>query len=92
MDVSGAAGLASGDKKKDDDKNDDKKKKDDEKKKGLGTGISSGKQTLAQQQTSSAGARGGLPDRDAKGGSNPNALSVKVTAAELEAFKKGIVA
>jgi predicted Zn-dependent protease len=90
MDVSGAAGLASGDKKKDD-KSDDKKKKEDEKKKGADS-ISSGKQTLAQQQTSSAGARGGLPDRDAKGGSNPNVLSVKVTAAELEAFKKGIVA
>jgi predicted Zn-dependent protease len=91
MDVSGAAGLASGDKKKDDDKSDDKKKKEDEKKKGVAS-IGSGKQTLAQQQTSSAGARGGLPDRDAKGGSNPNVLGVKITAAELEAFKKGIVA
>lgn len=89
VDVSGAAGLASGDKKKDDDKNDKKK---EDKKAGGADSVSSGKQTLAQQQTSSAGARGGLPDRDAKGGSNPNALGVKITAAELDAFKKGIVA
>jgi len=31
-----------------------------------------------------------VPDRDAKGGPNKNALVVKVSAAELEAFKKGI--
>jgi hypothetical protein len=55
-------------------------------------GITSGKQTQASQQTASAGARGGLPDRDAPGGPNKNPLGVKITAAELEAFKKGIVA
>ena len=95
-DVEGAAGLASGDKKKEDDKKaGDKDDKKDEPKKGrfggLG-GITGGKQAQASQQTASAGARGGVPDRDAKGGSNPNALSVKVTAAEVEAFKKGIAA
>ncbi len=89
-DVEGAAGLASGDKKKDDDKKADEKKDEPKKKGGLLSGITGGKQTQAQQQTASAGARGGVPDRDAKGGSNPNALTVKVTAAELEAFKKGI--
>ena len=89
-DVAGAAGLASGDKKKDD-KNDDKKKKDDEKKKGTDS-IGSGKQTLAEQQTSSAGARGGFPDRDARGGPNKNPLNVKISGGELSAFKKGIVA
>jgi predicted Zn-dependent protease len=90
MDVSGAAGLASGDKKKDDDKKADEKK-DEPKKKGFGlAGITGGKQTQAQQQTASAGARGGLPDRDAVGGSNKNPVGVKVTAAELESFKKGI--
>jgi predicted Zn-dependent protease len=94
MDVSGAAGLASGDKKKDDDKkSDDQQKTDPPKKKGFGlSSITGGKQTQAQQQTASAGARGGLPDRDAVGGSNKNPIGVKITAAELEAFKTGIVA
>jgi predicted Zn-dependent protease len=93
VDMAGAAGLASGDKKKDDEKADDKDKKDESKKGRMGLGgISGSKQTQASQQTASAGARGGLPDRDAKGGSNPNTLGVKITAAELEAFKKGIVA
>jgi predicted Zn-dependent protease len=91
MDVEGAAGLAAGDKKKDDDKKADDKK--DEKKKG-GFGLSSitggNKQAQSSQQVSSAGARGGVPDRDAKGGPNKNPLGVKITAAELEAFKKGI--
>ncbi len=95
-DVEGAAGLAGGDKKKADDK--DKKaeeaKKDDGKKKG-GFGLSSitgNKQQASSQQTASAGARGvgGAPDRDAKGGSNKSVLAVKVSASELDAFKKGI--
>jgi predicted Zn-dependent protease len=80
----GAAGLASGEKKKEEPK--------DEKKKG-GFGLSSitgSKQQASAQQTSSAGARGGVPDRDAKGGSNPAVVAVKVSAAEVETFKKGI--
>jgi predicted Zn-dependent protease len=86
MDVEGAAGLATGDKKKE-----DEKKPDDSKKKGgLLSSLSGGKQTQAQQQTASAGARGGVPDRDAKGGPNKNPLAVTITATELEAFKKGI--
>jgi Zn-dependent protease with chaperone function len=40
---------------------------------------------------SSAGARGGVQDRDAKGGPNPAAVTVAVTAAEIAAFVKGIV-
>lgn len=96
----GAAGLASGDKKKGDDpKAADNKKTEEPKKKGGFGGIGSitgggGKQQASAQQASSAGARGvgGAPDRDAKGGSNKSALGVKITAAELEAFKKGIVA
>jgi beta-barrel assembly-enhancing protease len=88
--VEGAAGLASGDKKKADDKKAEEKK-DEPKKKGFGlSSITGGKQTQASQQTASAGARGGVPDRDAKGGPNKNPLGVKITAAELEAFKKGI--
>ena len=92
-DVEGAAGLAAGDKKKDDDKKDaDKAKKDDEKKKsGFGlSSITGGKQAQNNQQVASAGARGGVPDRDAKGGPNKSPLTVKITPAELEAFKKGI--
>jgi predicted Zn-dependent protease len=91
MDVAGAAGLASGDKKKEDDKKADDKKADEPKKNKFGlSSITGGKQTQASQQTASAGARGGLPDRDAKGGPNKSPLGVKITAAELEAFKKGI--
>ena len=82
----GAAGLAAGDKKKD-----DKDAKKDDKKKGLSS-ITGGKEQASNQQVASAGARGvgGAPDRDASGGPNKSALGVKVTAAELEAFKKGI--
>jgi beta-barrel assembly-enhancing protease len=91
-DVEGAAGLASGDKKKEDDKDAKKDEpKKDEKKRSFGlSSITGNKQAASTQQTASAGARGGVPDRDAKGGSNKNVLGVKITAAELEAFKKGI--
>lgn len=88
-DVEGAAGLASGDKKKEDSKKPEEQKKPGTF--GLST-ITGGKQQANTQQASSAGARGGVPDRDAKGGPNKNALTVKVTAAEIEAFKKGISA
>lgn len=83
----GAAGLAAGDKKKED----DKKAEESKKKGGFGlSAITGGKQQASTQQASSAGARGGVPDRDAKGGPNKNSLSVRVSAAEIEAFKKGI--
>jgi predicted Zn-dependent protease len=93
-DVAGAAGLAGGDKKKDDGKKEDDKKAEEPKKKGgfgsaLG-GITGNKQQASTQQASSAGARGALPDRDAKGGPNKSALGVKISASEVEAFKKGI--
>ena len=94
MDVEGAAGLAGGDKKKEDDKKAEAAKKEEPKKQGgfgsaLGS-ITGTKQQTTTQQASSAGARGGIPDRDATGGPNKNALAVKFSAAELEAFKKGI--
>jgi predicted Zn-dependent protease len=94
VDVEGAAGLASGDKKKaDDTKSADAKKAEEPKKKGLGlSSITGGKQQASTQQTASAGARGGLPDRDAVGGPNKSMLAVKISAAEIEAFKKGIAA
>jgi len=93
MDTSGASGLASGDKKKDDGKSADDKKADNSGKKGFGLSSITGgsKQAQSNQQVASAGARGvGVPDRDAKGGSNPSPVHVKVTAAEVDAFKKGI--
>jgi predicted Zn-dependent protease len=86
-DVAGASGLASGDKKK------EEPKKPEEQKKSGGFGLSTitgGKQQTSTQQASSAGARGGVPDRDAKGGPNKNPVNVKVSAAEVEAFRKGI--
>jgi predicted Zn-dependent protease len=93
MNVDGASGLAAGDKKKEDDKKAEEKK--DEPKKSRFGGLSSitgggSKQAQSSQQVASAGARGGVPDRDAKGGSNPSIVAVKVTATEVEGFKKGI--
>jgi predicted Zn-dependent protease len=94
MDVEGASGLAGGDKKKDDDKAAPAKPAEEPKKKGgfadRLSSITGTQQQGATQQTASAGARGGVPDRDAKGGPNKNALAIKISAAELEAFKKGI--
>ena len=95
-DVDGAAGLAGGDKKKgDDDKKAEEAKKADEPKKKGGFGsalgsITGNKQQASTQQTASAGARGGVPDRDATGGPNKNAVGVRISGAELETFKKGI--
>lgn len=55
--------------------------------------VSSTKQNESSQTVASAGARGiGTPDRDAKGGPNKSPVPVTITAAELAAFKKGIVA
>ncbi len=90
MSVDGASGLASGDKKKEE----KPETKEEPKKKGFGVGSITGgsKQTQSSQQVASAGARGGVPDRDAKGGSNSSIVTVKVTASELETFKKGIAA
>jgi predicted Zn-dependent protease len=94
MDVEGGASLAGSDKKKaEEDKAAAAKKEEPKKKGGFGSalgGITGNKQQASTQQASSAGARGGVPDRDAKGGPNKNPLGVKITAAEIEAFKKGI--
>jgi predicted Zn-dependent protease len=106
MDVEGAAGLAGGDgksaeksdaEKTDKDKKEDDKKADEPKAKKKGGLLgrlsgSSSEQKQSTQTVASAGARGGLPDRDAKGGPNKNRLYTTVTPAELELFKKGISA
>jgi predicted Zn-dependent protease len=69
-------------------------KKDEPKKKGglFGkVGLTSGSQGQNTQTVASAGARGlGQPDRDAKGGSNPNRVAVAITVSEIADFKKGI--
>jgi predicted Zn-dependent protease len=85
----GSAGLSGDGAKKEDEK------KEEPKKKGGLLGkftTSSSEQKQASQTTASAGSRGGVPDRDAKGGPNQTALSVTVSSADIEAFKKGIVA
>ena len=99
LNVDGAAGLAGGDSKsaaKPADKKDEKSttKEEAPKKKGgmFGKiGLTSGAQGQNTQTVASAGARGGVPDRDAKGGPNKTRVVVTVSAAELDAFKKGIV-
>ncbi|MDQ3170215.1 MAG: M48 family metalloprotease [Acidobacteriota bacterium] len=69
--------------------------KPDEKKPSLGVGrlrgaLSTGTQKQSTQVSASAGARGVGPDRDAKGGPNRNAVTVRITDAELAAFKAAI--
>ena len=52
--------------------------------------LSKGSETKSSQTVASAGARGGVPDRDAVGGPNKSKVTVTVTPAEVAAFKKGI--
>jgi predicted Zn-dependent protease len=66
-----------------------------EKKSGSRFGVGSLTSKLGGEKTSnstvaSAGSRGVNPDRDAKGGPNPRAVSVTITAAEIATFRKGI--
>jgi predicted Zn-dependent protease len=58
---------------------------------GLGKLSALGGEKKSASTVASAGARGGVPDRDAKGGSNSAIVAVAVTAAEVTEFKKGIV-
>jgi hypothetical protein len=98
---SGLAGGSSSTKKADTDakKTDDSAKKSDEpaaeekpKKKGFGLGsIASGLgggEKKSGQTVASGGARGLDPEVDAKGGPNPAAVSVTVTRADVDAFRK----
>jgi predicted Zn-dependent protease len=60
---------------------------------GLTSKLSTGKQKESTQASASAGGRAvdpTRPDRYSAGGGNPNKVAVTVTAAELEAFRKGI--
>jgi predicted Zn-dependent protease len=85
----GSRGLAEGSSAKPD----EKKAAEAPKKKGFGLGslkLSGGKQAESTQASASAGNRAVGVDRHAKGGSNPSKVSVTVTPAEVETFKKGI--
>ena len=60
-------------------------------KKGFGLGklvSGGGNETKSAQVVGSGGARGLDPEKDAKGGSNPAIVTVKVTPADMQAFKK----
>jgi len=91
--IAGARGLTGGDSKDSKDAKDQDKKAEPKKKGGLlgKVGLTSGSQAQNTQTVASAGARGlGQPDRDAKGGSNPNKVDMAVTPTEVAEFKKGI--
>jgi len=101
--IEGTRGLTGGDSKSSKDaKEKDPKEKDSKepepkpqpKQKGglLGKiGLTSGSQSQNSQTVASAGARGlGQPDRDAKGGTNPNRVVIIINPADLAEFKKGI--
>jgi predicted Zn-dependent protease len=91
--AAGAAGLTGGGEKTDA-KAEEKKeepKKEEPKKKGFGLGRMlpiGGSEQKSAQVSASGGTRGVDPERDAKGGSNPKPVLVKIVAADLTAFKK----
>ena len=87
----GSAGLTGGSGSKDAEKKEEEKK-EQPKKGGFGLSKmmpSSGGEKKQASVTASGGARGGVPDeKDAKGGSNPAAVAVKLSPADVAAFKK----
>lgn len=69
----------------------EKKEEPPAKKRGFGLGRmlpAGGGEQKSAQVSASGGARGVDPERDAKGGSNPKAVPVKLAAADIAAFKK----
>jgi predicted Zn-dependent protease len=58
---------------------------------GLGKLNPLGAEKKSSSTVASAGARGGVPDRDARGGGNPTVITITLTPAEITEFKKGIV-
>jgi predicted Zn-dependent protease len=88
----GSAGLA-GSGEKPAAKEDAKKEppKEEPKKRGFGLGRlmpAGGNEQKSSQVASSGGTRGVDPEKDAKGGPNPKPVAVKVSAADIAAFKK----
>jgi beta-barrel assembly-enhancing protease len=99
--VKGSSGLTGGgsanssdEAKKDDAKKNDQAPSDDSKKKKKGFGLSrlmgsgGGNEEKSAEVTGSAAGRGLDKERNAMGGGNPAAVAVKVTAADITAFKK----
>ena len=89
----GSAGIAGDSGKSDSSGSGDKAADDGTKKKKGGFGLSKltgsgGGEQKSAEVTGSGAARGVDSERNAKGGPNPNPVIVKVTAAELVAFKK----
>jgi predicted Zn-dependent protease len=95
-DAAGSRGLAGGSSSKPDEGEEAKKKEEEPKKKSGGflggLKLTKGQQAESTQASASAGGRAVGKDRAAKGGDNPNKLSVPLTPAEIDAFKKGIAA
>lgn len=58
---------------------------------GLARTLSGGRQAESTQASASAGGRMGVPDTNAPGGTNRTPVRVTITAADIAAFKKGIV-
>lgn len=91
----GTAGLAGSNAKveeKPPEKPEEKKAEEPPKRRGFG-GLTrmlpgGGGEKKSAQVTASAAARGVDPERDAQGGSNPKPVPVKITAADIAAFKK----
>ncbi len=90
----GSAGLTGGGGEKPPAKDEAKKeeaKKEESKKRGFGLGrmfpAGGGEQKTAQANAS-GGSRGLDPEKDAKGGTNPKPVVVKLAAADFAAFKK----
>lgn len=86
----GSAGLA-GEGEKAPAKKEEEAKKEEPKKRGFGLGRlmpAGGGEQKNSQVAASGGTRGVDPEKDAKGGSNPKPVVVKVTGAEVAAFKK----
>ena len=87
----GAAGLTGGNGKPPED---EEKKTEDPPKKKRGFGLSSlrapsrGSEKKSAEVTGSGASRGVDRERDATGGSNPKAVAVTISAADLTAFKK----
>lgn len=86
----GSAGLA-GDGEKPADNKEEEEKKEEPRRRGFGLGRlmpTGGNEQKNAQVAASGGTRGVDPERDAKGGGNPALVAVKLTAADLAAFKK----
>jgi predicted Zn-dependent protease len=88
----GTSGLAGGDSPKAATaKKEDEAKKEESKKRGFGLGRlvpTGGGEQRSTQAAASGGTRGVDPEKDAKGGGNPKPVPVKITVADVTAFKK----